>query len=134
VPPFRHLQAVRFGDVDHAGIVYYPRFFHYVHVAFEELFGTASYRRLLDERRVGFPAVHVEFDFVRPLRYGDSLEVTITNEKVGRSSVTLRYDVVRTADGAACATAQVTVVAIDMETFRPTPVPDDLRSLFENLK
>jgi len=134
VPPFRHAQPVRFGDVDHAGIVYYPRFFHYCHVAFEELFGSAGYRRLLDERKIGFPAVHVEFDFAHPLRFGDTIEVAITKEKVGRSSVTLRYQVTRLEDGKDCARASVTVVAIDMRTFSPLPLPDDLRALFEGLE
>ena len=36
--PFEFATPVRFADVDHAGIVYYPRFFHYFHMAFEELF------------------------------------------------------------------------------------------------
>ena len=27
---------VRFAEIDRAGIVYYPRWFHYLHVAFEE--------------------------------------------------------------------------------------------------
>jgi 4-hydroxybenzoyl-CoA thioesterase len=133
VPPFRHVHPVRFGDIDHAGIVYYPRFFHYVHVAFEEMFGTAGYRRLLDERHIGFPAVHVEFDFVSPLRYGDSIEIAVSKEKLGRTSVTLRYDVTRVGDGANVARAKVTTVAIDLRTFSPVPVPDDLRALFEAL-
>jgi 4-hydroxybenzoyl-CoA thioesterase len=134
MPPFRHVAPVRFGDIDHAGIVYYPRFFHYVHVAFEEMFGTAGYRRLLDERKVGFPAVHVEFDFSSPLRYGDSIEIAIHKDKLGRSSVTLRYVVTRVADGAPVATAKVTTVTIDMRTFKPVPVPDDLRALFQSLE
>ena len=34
---FVYATPVRFADVDHAGIVYYPRFFHLFHLAFEEL-------------------------------------------------------------------------------------------------
>jgi len=133
VPPFRHAQPVRFGDVDHAGIVYYPRFFHYCHVAFEELFGASGYRHLLDERKIGFPAVHVEFDFSTPLRFGDTIEVSITTATLGRSSVTFAYEVTRVEDRAACARARVTVVAIDMRSFSPLPIPDDLRALFQGL-
>ena len=36
---FRSRLKIRFGDIDHAGIVYYPRFLHYFHVALEEFFG-----------------------------------------------------------------------------------------------
>ena len=75
--PFVFTTPVRFADVDHAGIVYYPRFFHYFHLAFEELFrqriGARAYVDLLDKDRVGFPAVRAEalaivvlvaFDFI----------------------------------------------------------------------
>ena len=35
---FRSQLKIRFGDIDRAGIVYYPRFMHYFHVALEEFF------------------------------------------------------------------------------------------------
>ena len=56
---------VRFGDIDHAGIVYYPRISNYFHVAFEEFFSDRvglPYHELLDERRLGFPAVRSEIE------------------------------------------------------------------------
>jgi len=31
---------IRFGDIGRAGIVYYPRFMHYFHVALEEFFAS----------------------------------------------------------------------------------------------
>lgn len=33
---FTFATPVRLSDVDHAGIVYFPRFFHMFHLAFEE--------------------------------------------------------------------------------------------------
>ena len=52
MPPFVHRLPVRFADIDHAGIVYYPRFFHFFHVAFEELWrariGPRAYSELID--------------------------------------------------------------------------------------
>ena len=33
---FRSKLKIRFGDIDRAGIVYYPRFMQYFHVAMEE--------------------------------------------------------------------------------------------------
>ena len=37
--PFECRIPVRFGDIDIAKIVYYPRFLHFCHVAMEEMFG-----------------------------------------------------------------------------------------------
>ena len=35
---FTSVQKIRFDDVDGAGIVYYPQYFHLCHKAFEDLF------------------------------------------------------------------------------------------------
>src|SRR6266436_6043673 len=68
---FRTSVPVRFGDVDHAGIVFYPKFFVYFHEAFERFFDDAriTYERLIAERRIGFPTVHIDCDYLAPLRY-----------------------------------------------------------------
>ena len=125
---------VRFGDEDHAGIVYFPRFLHFFHCAFEDFFDEQGhpYRRCLDEDRVGWPAVHVETDFRSPLRFGDVLHVTVTVASLGRRSATFRYVGRRgDADGPLVAEARITVVAVGMDDFRPRPIPPRYRRLFE---
>lgn len=121
---------VRFADVDHAGIVYYPRFFHYFHVAMEELYEREfgkTYPEVLDGDRVGFPAVHSEADYRAPVRYGDTLRIRVTCAKLGRRSVTLRYRASRAADGTECAEGRVTTACVDMRTFTPMEVPGAYR-------
>ena len=54
---------VRFGDIDHAGIAYYPNLYHYLHIAWEEFFEEFAgipYPSVLDAERIGFPTVKVE--------------------------------------------------------------------------
>ncbi len=71
---FTSLQKIRFDDVDGAGIVYYPQFFHLCHKAFEDFFDDAasvSYPRLINDLRRGFPTVAINSEFSAPLRYGD---------------------------------------------------------------
>jgi 4-hydroxybenzoyl-CoA thioesterase len=124
---------VRFGEIDRAGIVYYPRFFHYFHIAFEEFFADCvgvPYHVMLDEKRIGFPAVRVECDYESPLKFGDTLEVRISVVRVGRTSVTFRYQVWKKAEAARCADARVTVVCVQMDTFRPMTIPEPYRGAF----
>jgi 4-hydroxybenzoyl-CoA thioesterase len=129
--PFRWLMPVRFADVDHAGIVYYPRFFHFFHLAFEELWrarvGARAYVDLLDKDRVGFPAVRAECDFKRPLRFGDTAELELTIARMGATSITFRYRVYRAAEPAAAdpalharvlaAEGQVVAAVVDLARF-----------------
>ena len=124
---------VRFSDVDNAGIVYYPRFFHYFHVAFEELFSEKfgiPYVDVLNVEKVGFPAVHVENDFKAPLRFGDIADVEIGVERIGEKSVTFTYALARGKGGPICARAKVTVATVDMNDFRAIPIPEKYRRLF----
>lgn len=125
---------VRFADVDHAQIVYYPRFFHYFHIAFEELFEREfgmTYPAVLDRDHVGFPSVHAEADYRAPVRFGDVLRIRVTCTRVGARSVTLRYSAARAADGALCAEGRITTACVDMRTFASQDVPAEYRAFFE---
>jgi 4-hydroxybenzoyl-CoA thioesterase len=131
VIPYRTNVRVRFGDEDHAQIVYYPRFFNFFHIAFEDFFNDQGfpYQKVLDEEGIGFPTVRVETDFRRTLRFGDVFEVEVGVERVGRTSATFRY--VGRKDGEVAAEARMTVVCIDMKRWEPVPIPDVYRALFE---
>ena len=130
---FRTRIPIRFGDEDHAGIVYYPRFFDFFHCAFEDFFNAVGrpYKRVLDEDRVGWPTVRVECDFARPLRFGDLFEVDVWVERMGTKSATFVFRGRKEGEEETAATARVTVACIDMDTFRARPIPDDYRALFE---
>lgn len=141
--PFRHRMPVRFADVDHAGIVYHPVFFDYFHIAMEELFnqrlGARSYCKLLDEDRIGLPAVSSHCDFFSPLGFGDTVEVEMSVEKLGTSSVTFRYRVFRCADddrpeAILCAEGTNVCATVDLEAFRAVAIPAPLRAVFADLQ
>lgn len=129
---FEFEKKVRFGEIDQAGIVYYPRFFNFYHLAMEEFFEEAvgtPYPEIIKGWKVGFPTVHVEADFTVPLQFGDVTVISLSIVKLGRSSVRMRYRV-RRHDGVLCAEAQLTTVCVDMTTFRARPIPEELRAIF----
>ncbi len=123
---------VRFGDEDHAQIVYYPRFFHFFHCAFEDFFDEQGfrYRDCLDVDRVGWPAVHAEADFERPVRFGEVITVSLVISALGTKSVTFDY-VVTNEEGRRACTGRVVVACISMDTFEGRPILDKHRALFE---
>jgi len=124
---------VRFGDIDHAGIAYYPNLYHYFHIAFEEYFEEfvgVPYPKVLDEEKIGFPTVKVETEFLRPIRYGDTLMIGITVPRLGESSADILFTATRSGDGTPCIVSRQTVVAVDMRTFRPVPLPPRYRDCF----
>src|SRR5258706_10358628 len=86
-------RAVRFEEVDAAGIVFFGRFLEYCHEAMERFFDgiEGGYVKLITKRRIGFPAVHIEADWKSPLRYGDVTKIAVTVPRVGASSCMFRY-------------------------------------------
>ena len=133
---FTSLQKIRFDDVDGAGIVYYPQYFHLCHKAFEDFFDDAasvSYPQLINGMRRGFPTVAIHSEFSAPLTYGDFVLVKLSVEKIGRSSVTFNYRIYRKKDSTLCFEAQITKVFIDLDTKTALPIPEEIRSLMDSL-
>ena len=131
---FTSIQKIRFDDVDGAGIVYYPQYFHICHAAFEDFFDQAahiSYSDLITQKRLGFPTVSLQSEFTAPLKYGDSAIVRVGIEKVGNSSVVFGYTIRRKSDGELCFTASVTTVMMNLDTMQSTPITAEYRKLFE---
>lgn len=130
---YTSIQKIRFDDVDGAGIVYYPRFLHLCHAAFEDFFDSAapfSYPELIAGKRLGFPTVHIEADFKAPLSYGDTAIVTLTVREIGRSSVKTRYEIKRKRDGVTSFVADITTVLISLDSQKAEPLTDELRRVF----
>ena len=131
---FRSQLKIRFGDIDRAGIVYYPRFMHYFHVALEEFFASElaiEYHVVVETHRIGLPTVHLETDFSRPFSYGDNIEVEVSVLKVGRSSITFGYRVFKQGESDPRITGRNVTVCLDMDTFKKMEIPPWFRKLLE---
>lgn len=128
--PFRTPLEIRFGDVDSAGVVYYPRYGHYCHVAMEEFFlGVVGlrYPDFLQQYGLGLPAVRLETDFRHPLRYGDRLIAEVEVAKIGDSSVAWRHRFLGGAEERLAAESRVVTVCVELPGFAKVRVPDWLR-------
>ena len=131
---FRSKLKIRFGDIDRAGIVYYPRFMHYFHVALEEYFASelgVQYHAVVDTHRIGLPTVHLESDFSRPFSYGDTIEVEVRILKLGRTSVTFGYRVFKEGEDQPRIIGHNVTVCLDMDKFEKMEFPDWFRQLLE---
>ena len=127
---FRSHLKIRFGDIDRAGIVYYPRFMHYFHVALEEFFPSEldiPYHDFIENHRIGLPTVHLESDFSKPFSYGDEIEVEVTVHDFGNSSITFGYRVFKKGGTAPHIVGHNITVCINMDTFEKIEIPDWLR-------
>lgn len=129
---FEYRRRVAFHEVDAAGIVFFPWFHVYLHEAMDALFCglEGGYPRLINERRIGLPAVRLVSDFRAPLRYGEGVVVRVHVTRVGERSLGLRYVFFRDGGEEVAAFEQV-VVATDLGRMCSVPLPEDVRRAAE---
>ncbi len=125
---------VRFGDVDAAGIAYFPSIYNMIHRIFEDMWEFhvgVPYVDLINGQGLGFPLVHSDVNFRSPLRFGDEPRVVVTCEKLGRSSLALRYRFFLGEELAldAC----MTTACIEMARLKSCAIPDIYRESLTSL-
>ena len=129
-------RGVDFPMVDLANIAYYPRIFDLAHRFFEDSWipiCDIRYADLVLVRKLGFPVVHVESDFLAPLRYGDTITATIWIDRVGETSCTWQYQFHNQESELLWTSTQVTV-CVDMNSMNRISIPEDLRQGLEACK
>ncbi len=131
---FIYQRAVRFHEVDPAGILFFPHFLTYAHEAMERLFDAldGGYATLVGPRKLGLPAVRLETQFHAPLAFGDEVRVEASVSRLGNRSCTLRYRFVRQKDSVLCAEVLHTVVATDLSKMKSCDMPGDVRRVVED--
>jgi acyl-CoA thioester hydrolase len=63
-------------------------------------------------------------DYYAPARFDDLLEVFVRVSKIGRTSIAYDCAAYRVDDDLLMATAQQTLVLVDLDARRPCPIPD----------
>lgn len=123
---FHCSRRVEFADTDMAGIVHFARFFVYMETAEHELLrslgSTVHFQH--DGEEIGWPRVAVSCRYQSPARLGDVLDLAVTVGRLGRTSITYRFEVScgerRLADG------EIRCICCVLEgegKLRPTPIP-----------
>lgn len=80
-------------------------------------------------RGVGFILARVECDYRAQGKYGDWLDVKLSLEKFGRTSLTYDYEVVNADTGQVVATAKTVIVRFDYDAQKPAVIDDETKSL-----
>lgn len=70
----------------------------------------------------------ISIDYERPAFFGDLLQINAVVQRLGRSSITLDYEILK-EDGSRCAKARTVMVFVD-ENGKSTDLPEKMRSAF----
>jgi 1,4-dihydroxy-2-naphthoyl-CoA hydrolase len=126
-------RGVRFQDVDAAGIVFYPRIIEYCHDAFAGFLERAGQplSAALEARAWAAPIRHVEADFLRPLRFGQTVRVSLVARHLEPSEVVLGFQV--RVEGVVHAVVQSVHTSVDLQSFQRVDFPEALRAVLSSV-
>jgi acyl-CoA thioester hydrolase len=129
---FVHRLEARFRDCDPMGHVNNAVYFTFLEQArfahWRSLWGFGT-----PQLPPGLPGVilaHAEMDYLRPVRYGDTIEVQLRVVELGRTSFKYEY-LIADSEGRAVAKARTVQVMYDYTAEKPVPIPDRIRDLLQ---
>ncbi len=131
--PFLFPVRVYYEDTDSGGVVYYANYLKFMERARTEWLRALGYEqdRLIDEACLIFAVRSVTIDYFAPARFNDELEVVTTLLKKGRASLTLLQEIRRCGEETALCGATVKIASLDVDSFRPKPMPQPLYDSIE---
>lgn len=133
--PFSITRRVEFGDTDMAGIMHFSNFFRFMEVAESDFLRVRglSVSWLEGTVKWGFPRVSVACDYQKPAVFQDVLTIAVTLEKLGKKSVTYRFDFTNQC-GEPLASGRMTSVfcrSLAPDHIEPLDIPADIRAKLE---
>jgi acyl-CoA thioester hydrolase len=121
---------VRFGDTDPYGVVYFASYFRYCHHGIEEFLRQSGLppEEFFRNREEGFglPVVGANCDFLKPVKYGDDLQLSVAVLRLKDKAVTFGFQFYYMGTDQLVAKGEATIVAID-RTWNARSLPERLR-------
>jgi len=100
--PTEHVsrRRVEFADTDLAGIAHFARFLVFMETAEHELLRAlgATVHEERGSARYGWPRVAVHCEYLRPVSFGDELEIRVRLVRKGRTSLTFEHRFLRAGE------------------------------------
>ena len=130
-PPgrFRIRETVRWSDVDLAGIIFYGSYVRLFEIAETELFRAAGlpFSRLFEEFDLWLPRAALHFEFRRPARLDDLLDLEMWVSRIGTSSLRFQFEVYKSApERELTAEGYAVLVAVRRGDLKPVPLPPEV--------
>jgi YbgC/YbaW family acyl-CoA thioester hydrolase len=107
---FHTTRMVQFADTDMAGIAHFSSFFRFMEEAEHAFLRSHGLSVVMEWEGIelAFPRVAAQCDFERPVRFEEVIDIAVTLEKIGKSSLT--YSVLFTRDSEPIARGRLTCV------------------------
>ena len=127
--PYHWQVQVYYEDTDAGGVVYYANYLKFMERARTEWLRALGIEldKLMQDRNVLFAVRSVRIEYKRPIRFNDSLAVSVEPVAIRPASLSIRQAITGRHDETLLfADAEVNVVCLQADSFSPQPIPKDL--------
>lgn len=131
--PYQIDEYVRWSDIDFAGIICYGAYLRFFELAETEIFRAAGapFGQLYDRYDIWLPRRQIHCEFLHPARLDDQLRVGAYFSRIGRTSLTINFDVFHIAQRVITAEGHQVLVCTTRDALHAKPLPADLVTLLE---
>jgi YbgC/YbaW family acyl-CoA thioester hydrolase len=107
--------------------VHFSNYFRYMEEAEHGLWRASGLSIARKELGVGFPRVAASFEYQRPLRFEDEVDIQVRIVNISNRS--MKYTCTMTRNGESIATGSATIVCVD-KSMKAVPIPPEIVSRF----
>jgi YbgC/YbaW family acyl-CoA thioester hydrolase len=131
--PFVISEYVRWGDIDLAGIICYGAYIRFYELAETEIFRACGlpFREMFERYDIWMPRKVMHTEFYTPAHLDDHLRVVTYFSHIGRTSLTINFDVMGAVGEPLHAAAYQVLVCVSRSTFAKTVLPAKVAAALE---
>jgi len=127
-------KQIGWGDLDAAGIVYYPHYYEWIDTANHLMFDAIglNHQMLLQSRQLQFGLVESRCSYLKPGRYLDTIHVISEIEEIGKKTVTFKSRIVGAEDGSVLVEGMEKRICIDASNpkhLKAKDIPEDILAI-----
>ena len=111
---FEVIRRVEFSDTDMAGIMHFSNFFRFMETAEHAFFRSLGFSVMMDQLQppIGWPRVHAECDYKKPLRFEDEVEVRLAVKEKRSKTISYQFRFRKVGEATEAARGLLTVVCV----------------------
>lgn len=124
---------VRYNEIDFQGIVYNSRYLEYVDAALTEYLRHLGfdYSELPEKHGFDPSLAKATVEFQRPASFDDLLTIFARVTRMGRTSLTMAYEIHREGSPDTVAAVEIVYVNFDKQSQAARPIPEAIRKAIE---
>ena len=120
-------QKINFYDCDPAGILFYGNIFFFCHSAYEELIASFKFEtNYWQNEYFVTPIINTNAEYIKPFKYGDSVNVELVVTDLRNSSFELSYKCLNQSNEV-CALVKTVHVFVDKKSWKKVELIPEIK-------